>query len=189
MLEENQYLRGLVNDNQLNLYDEDIKASTPETPNVTTSKVAPVMEAVLKLVNLKANKLRSVFTINNMNIPRLMLAQKQLSESLPEKENLCLLSDETSKYGKKMEGFYVRDEDGRLFVLGLRQLATKSSQDTLSTFQDILSDISNVSANTENTVCEQILLNIVSTMSDKAATQQKFNTLLEGVVGWCDGAG
>ena len=112
----------------------------------------------------------------------------QLSESLPQKENLCLLSDETSKYGKKMEGFHVRDEDGRLFVFELRQLATKSGQDTLSTFQDILSDISNVSANAENTVCKQILFNIVSTMSDKAATQQKFNTLLEGggrVVRWC----
>ena len=40
-----------------------------------------------------------------MNIQRLLLAQKQLSETLQEKEETCLLSDETSKYGKKIEGF------------------------------------------------------------------------------------
>lgn len=58
-------------------------------------------------------------------------------------------------------------------------MVTKSGQDTLSTFQSILSDIDQVSSKTENSVCKHILLNIVSTMSDRAATQQKFNTLLE----------
>ena len=187
-LEENEYLRLLVNDNQINLFDEECKIYTPDTQecvyellnlNVTSSKVSPVIQAVLKLVNLKPNKLPSVQTVNNMNIQRLILAQKQLGEVLPVKKNVCLLSDETSKFGKKIEGFHVQDEEGQLYVLGLRQMVTKSAQDTLTTFQTILSDIDQVSTKAENSVSKHILLNIVSTMSDRAATQQKFNELLQ----------
>lgn len=186
--EENEYLRLLVNENQVNLFDDECKSYTPDTQecvyallnlNVTTSKVPHVIETVLKLVNLKPNKLPSFQTVNNMNIQRLLLAQKQVGEVLPDKDNLCLLSDETSKFGKKIEGFHIQDEEGNLYVLGLRQMVTKSGQDTLSTFQSILSDIDQVSSKTANSVCKHILLNIVSTMSDRAATQQKFNTLLE----------
>ena len=58
-------------------------------------------------------------------------------------------------------------------------MVTKSGQDTLATFQTILSDTDQVSTKTENSVCKHILLNIGSTMSDRAATQQKFIQLLE----------
>ena len=47
-----------------------------------------------------------------MNIQRLVLAQKQLSETLTTKSNMYLLSDETSKYGKKIGGFHVSDDEG-----------------------------------------------------------------------------
>ena len=48
----------------------------------------------------------------------------------------------------------------------------------LSTFKQILSDIDDVSV-TENKRSEQIMVNIASTMSDRAATQVNFNDLLE----------
>lgn len=80
-----------------------------------------------------------------MNIQRLILAQKQLAETLLDKSNTCLLSDETSKYGKKIEGFHLRDKDGQMYVLGLRQMVTKSGQDTLDVLKSILSDIDYVS--------------------------------------------
>ena len=182
LLEEILYLRDLLNDNHVNLYNNDCNSYTAETQecvytllnhNVTTSKVSPVIEAVLKLVNLKAKKLPTTTTRNNMNIQRLILEQKQLSETLITNSNMCLLSDETSKYGQKIEGFHVSDDEGRLYVLGLRQLVTKSGQDTFMTLQDILTDINQVSTNAVNPVAKQILLNILSTMSDRAATQQK----------------
>ena len=56
-----------------------------------------------------------------MNTQRLIFAQKQLSETLTTKNHLCLLSYETSKYGKNIEGFHVSGGEGRLYTLGLRQ--------------------------------------------------------------------
>jgi hypothetical protein len=47
----------------------------------------------------------------------------------------------------------------------------KSGKDTLTTLQDILGDIDEVSEMEDNLTRKQILLNITSTMSDRAATQ------------------
>lgn len=69
--------------------------------NVTTSRISLAITSVLKFVGLKPNKLPSVSTIKNMNVQRLILAQTQLAEKLSEQQSTCLLSDETSKYGKK----------------------------------------------------------------------------------------
>lgn len=96
--EENEYLRLLVNDNQVNLFDDECKIYRSDTQecvyallnfNVTTSKVSPVIETVLKLANLKPNKLPSVQTVNNMNIQRLLVAQKQVGE-VPLKRISCV---------------------------------------------------------------------------------------------------
>ena len=80
-----------------------------------------------------------------MNVQRLILSQKQLAEVFPTQSNLYLLSDETSKFGKKIEGYHVATEKGETFVLGTRQIVSKSGHDTLSVLQTILSDIDSVS--------------------------------------------
>lgn len=189
--EENEYLRLLIEDNNIKLiklFDEDKKVYTKETQecvfellnkNVTTSNVSPVITTVLKLIGFKANRLPSTSTVNNMNIQRLILSQCHIAEELAPKNNTCLLSDETSKFGKQFEGFHIADGEGHLWVLGLRHLTTKSGSDCLKTFQQILSDIDDTSVNSENVVSKEILINISSTMSDRAATQIKFNQLLE----------
>ena len=75
-------------------------------------------------------------TIQRMNIESLALSQKQLAEIFPGKDNLTLYRDETPKFGKgnKHYGYHASDEYGQLYTLGLRQIPTKSSKDTLSTF-------------------------------------------------------
>ncbi len=102
-----------------------------------------------------------------------------MAEQIPEKDNLGLLSDETSKFGKKFEGFHASDSQGNIYVLGLRDIASKAGQDVLSTFQQILRDIDLISDQAEFQVSQRILYNITSTMSDRASTQLKFNDLLE----------
>lgn len=97
---------------------------------VSSQVCSLVIESVLSLVNIKANKLPSASTVQNMNIERLVLAQKQLSESLPNTENLTIYTDETTKYGTKFGGYHLSDSEGRMYVLGLRQLLTKSGRDT-----------------------------------------------------------
>lgn len=113
-----------------------------------------------------------------MNIERLMLAQKQLSESLPNRENLTIYTDETTKYVTKFGGYHLSDSEGRIYVLGLRQLLTKSGRDTLAVFQDILQDIDDRSEKT-HLASMKILLKITATMSDRASSELQFNELLE----------
>ncbi|CAC5398047.1 unnamed protein product [Mytilus coruscus] len=174
--EENEYLRLLISDDigkSIKLYDEQSRKYTKEAQecvyqllnnNVTTSRVGPVITTVLKLVGMRPNKLPSVSTVNNINVHRLILAQTY---------------DETSKYGTQFEGYHVSDNEGRLWVLGLRNILTKGAKDTLKTFQEILQDINEVSEVCDHEAGKKVLLNIVSTMSDRASTQIKFNELLE----------
>jgi len=77
----------------------------------------------------------------NMTVERPILAQKQLSEVIPDQENLTLYADETSKFGIKYSGYHVSDQERNMYVLGMRQLETKSAQNTLNVFQEFLSDI------------------------------------------------
>jgi hypothetical protein len=56
-------------------------------------------------------------------------------------------------------------------VLGLRNIVTKGATDTMTTFKEILSDISDASQFPDRESSKSILLNIVSTMSDRASKQ------------------
>lgn len=80
---------------------------------------------------------------------------------------------------KNTWGINATDSDGRYWVLGLRDLATKSSEDTLSTFKEVLSDIDERTTSTESEPGKLILGNIRSIMSDCASTEKKWHELLE----------
>ena len=146
---------------------------------VGSMQVTHVIEAVLAIAGKHANQLPSVSGINRMNIERLALAQKQLGDQFADKENTCLLTDETPKFGDSFGGYNATDSDGRTWVLGLRQLPSKSAADTLDAFKDILKDVDEVCGGGGK--ADSILANISSTMSDRAATEKKFNTLLESL--------
>lgn len=76
-------------------------------------------------------------------------------------------------------GYHVPDEDGRLYVLGLRDICTKSGKDTLDTLKGILAHIDERAGLTPDKVSKKILCNIYSTMSNRVATEHKFDELLE----------
>ena len=147
--------------------------------NVPTGQIAPVINAVMSLAGRKASDMPCKSTVIDWNIMRLIIAQRQIAEEVPSKKHLGLLSDETSKFGRKFEGFHVSDSEGKMYVLGLRNMATKSGQDTLTTFQQILRDVEDTLGESGTLAGKTILSNISCTMSDRAATQVKFNELLE----------
>ena len=186
IMSENEWLRAMCNDTIIT-FNKDTGAYTPATQQciysllqhiVSTTKIPLVIRDVLKLVNIEASHSPCKRTCNNMNIQRLHLAH-QIAEELSTRENICLLSDETSKYGQKYERFHAVDYSGRIWVLGLRQMATKSGQNALDTFKEILADIDDSFGKAENCVSEELLINITATMSDRAATRKKFNELLQ----------
>ena len=103
-----------------------------------------------------------------MNAQRLVLAQKQLQE-FRDKENTTLETDETSKYGSNFGAYALRDETRRAYILGLRDLLTKSGQDTLNTLKEILWDIDQLYFNAANEDCppsisDDILFHLRNTM-------------------------
>lgn len=67
--------------------------------------------------------------------------------------------------------------EGNLWVLGLRDIETKSTNNTLEVFKDLLNDLDERSDSTENQVSKDIICHIKATMSDRAATEVKFNEL------------
>ncbi|WAR12743.1 SPIN3-like protein [Mya arenaria] len=174
-IEERDWLADIVNESDTVTFFESLRASIIMNYE---NNVTPAIESVLKLVGKKCEKLSARSTILNMNVERLVLSQKQLSEVIPNKSNLTLYTDETSKFGVKYSGYHVSDEEGTMFVLGMRQLETKSAQYTLNVFQNILADIEERSEEANHTA-KNILLKILATMSDRASTEFFFNKLLE----------
>lgn len=113
-----------------------------------------------------------------MNIERLVMSQKQLNEKLVNNPNLTLYTDETTKFGTKYSGYHISDTDQNTYVLGMREIVTKSGSDTLAAFQEILNDIEERTADAKDSA-KRVLANITATMSDRASTEKKFNSLLE----------
>ena len=148
---ENEWLRGMVqsdmttkNDNDH--YTDELKECVFALPthNMSTSQVSRVIADVLKVAGLVALDLPCISTIQDWNIMRMLVSQKQLGDVLPQEQHLGLLSDETSTFGQKFEGFHASDPDGRVYVLGMRDIVSKSGQDCLNTFKQILCDIEDV---------------------------------------------
>jgi len=149
------YLEDLVNDNQsangmIMLFDEKSKIYLSKLKQcvyailnlqVSASKVSPVIQAVLRLVDLTANKLPCRSTVLEMSLQRMHIAHVQLAEVFSKDKSTVLLTDETSKFGSKYMGYEAADSSGTLWVLGLRDIETKSASDTLKVFKQILDDL------------------------------------------------
>ncbi|XP_053372789.1 uncharacterized protein LOC128546365 [Mercenaria mercenaria] len=191
-LEENmQYLNDILQDIDqenriINVFDEKSRRYSPKFKNcvyellklnVSASKVGEVVKSVLKLVSVEPNRTPSSSTVLEMNLQRLCLAQKQLGEVFSNEENTCILTDETSKFGSKFMGYEATDSHGNFWVLGLREIETKSASNTLKVLQEILNDLDSAASN--NNVSRDIITHITATMSDRAATEVRFNELLQ----------
>ena len=147
--------------------------------HVGSTQIGPVIGAVLKLANKTATSLPCKSSVNNMNVQRLVVSQKQLAEEFSSKKNTTHYTDETSKFGEKYMGYHGSDDSGRFWVLGLRDISTKSASDTLDTFKQVLNDIETYAENATTPVAKQILVNTKNLMSDRAATEVKYNRLFE----------
>ena len=111
-------------------------------------------------------------TVRSINIQRLVLAQHQIAEELPTQECTTIETDKTSKFGQKYRAYAIRNTEERAYVVGLRDLVTKSARDTLDTFKQILWDIDKIYYKPSNNLASQnLLFNLRNTMSDRAATE------------------
>jgi len=124
----------------------------------------------------KPNKVPSATTVNRISDMKISLASKQVEEVL-NKNNLTLYSDETSKFGKSYEVFAVTDEQKNSYLLGLREMNCKSSETVLETFKETLQDFNDLCS--DHAVGFKLMTAIKNTMSDRASTEKKFQSILE----------
>ena len=138
--------------------------------------ITEVVTEVAKLCHRKLDKLPSVRTINRISDQRLAAAHYHISSTVSNKQFTTLMSDETRKFGDCFEMFGLRDDDGKQWVLGLRDMQNKASQSCLDTLITICNDIDTVSKSHK---VKQIFWNIKNTMSVRAASEKHFHQLLE----------
>lgn len=189
--QENDWLREMVESNEkeeVQCFDHDKRVYLPSIQacvykllenHVSARQVSNVIETVLSVIGKKADRLPSASTVHNMNLQRLSISQQQLADISEDKAETSLYTDETSKFGKKVCGYHIRDKEGNFFTLGMRDMITKSGKDTLECLKEILLDIDMASQDPTKHTSNEILKNIRSTMSDSASTEIKFNELLE----------
>ena len=75
-------------------------------------------------------------------------------------------------------GYEASDSSGKLWVLSMRDITSKSATDTLTTFKEIRTDIDYTCQQSTGEISKVILQHIVVTLSDMDATEVIFNTLL-----------
>lgn len=190
LIKKNDYLMNLIDENEpLQIFDEETNQFKPElincvmelqNCNISVANIPKAIRAVSSLCGRTPNHVPSASTINRINDMRVSVALKQM-EDISMSENLTLYTDETSKFGKSFEVFAITDENKESYLLGLREMFCKSSHTVLDTLKEILSDISNICTKEENNkgVGLKLLIHIKNTMSDRAATEKKFQSLLE----------
>ena len=188
----NEYLQDLINEKvrtqqEIQLFDEDKNTYKSELKQcvyellqyqVSAAKVSAVIASVLKLAHLMPDRMPCRTSVLEMSIQQLYLAQIYLVEVFAKDTNTVLITDETSRFGSKYMGYEAADSDGNLWVLGLREIETKSADHTLKVFKEILKDLDENSKLNSNQISSNIICHIVATLSDRAATEVKFNSLL-----------
>lgn len=75
--------------------------------------------------------------------------------------------------------FGVTGGDGKTLIVGLRDIVSKSSDDTLACLIEVFDDIGARFAKTNSTKSKELFKAITATMSDRAACEIRFSTLLE----------
>ena len=98
------------------------------------------------------------------------LSEKHFVEVISKQEDTTLLTGETSKFGARYIRYEASDTDGNLWVLGLRDIETKSADNTLKVFKEILSDLNDISDSEIDPVSRDIIKHICATLSNRAAT-------------------
>ncbi|KAF8376443.1 hypothetical protein PRIPAC_82872 [Pristionchus pacificus] len=155
---------------------------------VADEKIGGVMESVAKLTGVKLDRVPSPSTVRNIAIASLSVAKahihQRLDQAIDQGEQLCLYSDETNKLGSKLQCFgagLVKENGGQeVLLFGLAQVADKSAQTAFDIMRNRLDSLSRgVSDCNRGNFTDRFFAAVSCVMSDSAATQQKFNFMIE----------
>ena len=149
---------------------------------LSCANVEEVVRIVLKeLVGIEPERLPQATFAKYMLLEVGALAQIHVATKLVEGEpEACntLHSDGTSKKKRGITTYDVCDKCGDSLVVGLHQVALGDAESQLSLFKEILTDVFEM-GEVENTpqAVKNAIVSIKNLMSDRCATQKKFNEL------------
>ena len=113
---------------------------------------------------------------------KVVVSNIQVGRELEKTERTTLYSDETRKFGKTYNSYFISDQNENVYMLGLSEMNNKAALTTLDTFKEILSDISDLcDDNLENNKLSSgyhILCSIRDFMSDRAKSNIAFTQWL-----------
>ena len=148
---------------------------------ISTRNVERYVRLVLeKLAEAKVGRLPKVTFAKDMFLEARGLAQIHVATKLLDsKENpLKLYSDGTSKHGHSYTTFDVQSGE-EVFVVGQREVGEADTQSQLDLFKEVLEDFggSLSKGNGNGNFTNLVFKSIKNLMSDRCATQKKFNNL------------
>ena len=146
---------------------------------VSTRNVEKVIRLVLeKVAGIKVDRLPSECFARYMLVEARGLAQYQIAFELVDNcSDMTLHSDGTSKKGRSYLTFDGKTNDGRLYVLGLREVGAADAQSQLDVFCEVLEEVCKTTGDDGNCKFNKVFASIKNLMSDRCATQKKFNNL------------
>lgn len=191
-LQTSDYLHSLVQDDkEISILDEKLHAYTPEFrkvvmnisgKNEATEHIVSFINESLKLAGKTLKQIPTRRTIDNIVTEKVVASFIQVGQCLTNKEKTTLYSDETRKFGKTYNSYFISEDHKNVYMLGSREMHNKASSTTFDTFKEILTDISEVCngslENNEISHGYNIVCNIRDFMSDTAKTNISFTDLL-----------
>ena len=146
---------------------------------VGTRNAERVIRLVLeKVAGIKVDRLHSEGFARYMLVEARGLAQYQITfELVDNSSDMTLHSDGTSKKGLSYLTFDGKTNDGRLYVLGLRQVGAADAQFLLDVFCEVLEVVCKARGDDGNSKFNKVFASIKNLMSDQCATQKKFDNL------------
>ena len=141
---------------------------------VSTRNVERVIRLVLeKVAGIKVDRLPSECFARYMLVEARGLAQYQIAFELVDNcSDMTLHSDGTSKKGRSYLTFDGKTNDGRLYVLGLREVGAADAQSQLDVFCEVLEEVCKTTGDDGNSKFNKVFASIKNLMSDRCATQK-----------------
>ena len=145
--------------------------------NVSVHHVAGAIRNVLRLVDISAEPLPSVSLLKQMIVEGRVASLVQVGEAACHDNNTHY--DGTTKFGRKYGSFQLSTEDQQL-TISVNDVYCGAAEDSLELLKTCTDQISEACRKAGSTVAtgEKLIASIKNTMSDRAATNTKFNRLL-----------
>ena len=144
---------------------------------VSANKVEEVVNTVLtKIAGIQVDRLPKSTYAKDMGIEVRSMAQYHVASELSaefECQNMTLHSDGTTKFGHSYTTFDVQKSDGKLLVVGMREVGAADTHTQLDLFQEILGEVCD-SLENKDEIIRSTFINIEILMSDRCAVQKKF---------------